>query len=612
MSQFSRRKEGGQRRWPTACCGRALSGWPYSTWGKTTACRSRNKAAWSPWPSSTKPPWCASPKRGQTLRRSVRWCHCELRSRGGRSASVVSSAPLRCSRTNSAVRGGPIARSCLARTACIDLPAFDLQLLYLRHPAWKKKQLPVAVVTEDRPNGVVLTVNEPAYARRVLPGMRVAAALGLAEHLRVDAVAESDVERGVEEITVALRQFSPNVEPYGGVCGVFWLDGSGLERLYKTPGRWSREIGRAIRKLGYDAKIVVGFARFPTYVIAKGAAVSKVVISSPEEQRALVHKVPLDRLGLHDALRDDLGKLGIFDVGGFLRLPVAALSERFGPEAAELWRLAAGETWDPLQPDPERPSFEQRAIFDHPENDRIRLLFLIKRALSPLLFRLAERGLAVATLFIDFLLDRHDDRHRLDSFRPAEATLDAKTLLQLVHLRLEANPPRAGVIELTVSVEESAAPHEQLQLFAEKPRRNLRAANEAFARIRAEFGDDCIVRPVLNEGHLPEAMFRWEPCERAVAPSPAAVQTPSLVRRVHAKPVRLPPPNRQVRDDGWLLRGVEHGPVVKMIGPHVISGGWWFKTVHREYHFAETKSGEILWVYYDRRRRRWFLHGQVR
>jgi protein ImuB len=33
--------------------------------------------------------------------------------------------------------------------------------------------------------------------------------------------------------------------------------------------------------------------------------------------------------------------------------------------------------------------------------------------------------------------------------------------------------------------------------------------------------------------------------------------------------------------------------------------------VHREYHFAEMKRGECLWIYYDRRRRRWFVQGQV-
>ena len=48
-----------------------------------------------------------------------------------------------------------------------------------------------------------------------------------------------------------------------------------------------------------------------------------------------------------------------------------------------------------------------------------------------------------------------------------------------------------------------------------------------------------------------------------------------------------------------------------MTGPYIVSGGWWVREVHREYYFAETESGEILWIYYDKRRRSWFLHGEV-
>ena len=48
-------------------------------------------------------------------------------------------------------------------------------------------------------------------------------------------------------------------------------------------------------------------------------------------------------------------------------------------------------------------------------------------------------------------------------------------------------------------------------------------------------------------------------------------------------------------------------------GPYVISGGWWGSGagVHREYHFVRDGEGPWLWVYYDPKRRGWFLHGKV-
>ena len=56
-----------------------------------------------------------------------------------------------------------------------------------------------------------------------------------------------------------------------------------------------------------------------------------------------------------------------------------------------------------------------------------------------------------------------------------------------------------------VWADDVAASREQLAMFASKPRRDLRAANEALARVRAELGDDAVVRAVLRDGHLPEA-----------------------------------------------------------------------------------------------------------
>ena len=61
----------------------------------------------------------------------------------------------------------------------------------------------------------------------------------------------------------------------------------------------------------------------------------------------------------------------------------------------------------------------------------------------------------------------------------------------------------------------------------------------------------------------------------------------------------------------WLLRDLKQGPVIRVQGPYVVAGGWWKRAVHREYHFAETQRGELLWVYYDRPQRRWYLHGRV-
>jgi len=201
---------------------------------------------------------------------------------------------------------------------------------------------------------------------------------------------------------------------------------------------------------------------------------------------------------------------------------------------------------------------------------------------------------------------------RRDRIQPAEPTLDARSLLGLIHLRLDSKPPAAGVNEIVLSLEEVAATREQLALFAQKPRRDLGAANQALARIRAEFGNDAVMKATMREGHLPEARFSWQPVTEVSLPSPRPPDGERpLVRRIQARPFMLPPQQHRFRDDGWLLGSLEQGPVTRVIGPYVVSGGWWVSEVHREYHFAETRRGDCLWIYYDRRRRRWFLQGRV-
>lgn len=495
------------------------------------------------------------------------------------------------------------------RLACVDLPAFPLQLLCKRHPEWRG--LPVAVVSEDKPNGVIGWVNEKARAARILPGQRYAQALSLSADLRAGVIDEHEIADGVAAMCERLRAFSPIIEPYAEQPGVFWLDASGLERLYGSLWRWARAVDQELREQGFHASMVVGFTRFGTYAVARARRGSVSFFDDEPAERAAARDVRLELLDVSPRLRDSLGRLGVTTVGELVRLPAAGLAKRFGKAAHQLHALAAGERWDPLRPAPPPDPAVEHILFDDPEADSERLLFAMKSAVDALLAKLAGRGRALSVLILDLALDRAAPRR--DVIRPAEPTLDARTLLRLVHLRLESQPTGAGVRELTLSVEDVAATREQLQLFAQKPRRDLRAANEALARLRAELGNDAVVKATVRDGHLPEARYAWEPLGEVSLPSPGPrpAEDRPLVRRVNLRPVMLPPKEHRYRDDGWMLGSAEQGPVVSVIGPYVVSGGWWMSEVHREYHFAETRRGDCLWVYYDRRRRRWFVQGLV-
>jgi len=93
------------------------------------------------------------------------------------------------------------------RTACVDLPAFPLQLLLKREADWRER--PAAVVDSDRPQGRILWLNEAARARRIRAGMSYAAALSLAGDLRAGVVPEQEIEREVSRLARRLRGGDP-------------------------------------------------------------------------------------------------------------------------------------------------------------------------------------------------------------------------------------------------------------------------------------------------------------------------------------------------------------------------------------------------------------------
>ena len=519
------------------------------------------------------------------------------------------------------------------QTACIDLPAFPLQLLLRKHPDWREH--PAAVVEADTPQGTILWINEKARAAGIATGMRYAAGLSLASGLRASVVTAKEIADEVDQIAELLRRFTPSVEPGQDEPGVFWLDAKGLLRLFGSLSEWASSLHAEIVRAGFVASLAVGFDRFVVYALAKdrsrprkgdtplfrskavsgelckkkGSVPFVHVFDSAVAERAAAREVRLDRLSLPTSARDTLLKLGVTTVGQFVDLPLDGLSVRFGPEVRRLHRLASGALTQPLAPEyPDVPAM-RRVILDDPELDASRLVARIEEEIGPMLDEIAAKGRALAELQIAFRFARLGDH--LESIQPAAPTLVPNVLLELIRLRLQAvRKLPDGVMEIALVARETPAVEKQRELFAVKKRRDLEAGARALARVKAALGDDAIVRAEPKDAHLPESRFTWTPMTTLPEAKPRLVDEPRLIRRLYTTPVPLPPRERH-EPDGWLLRGLAQGPVVKVNGPYAVSGWWWKQPVTREYHFAETKTGENLWVFFDRGKNRWFLQGEV-
>ncbi len=538
------------------------------------------------------------------------------------------------------------------RLACVDVPALPLQILLRRHPAWREE--PVAVLTEDKVHARVRWVNRRAVRLGVRPGMPQVAASTCCPGLRTGHVRPREVEREVARLSERLHRWSPQVDSAStsgaelsgfAAAGSFWLRASGLSTLFGPLPDWVEALRRDLAEDGYQASVAVGFTRFGAFAAAR-AVFGQQVFERREEEKRAAGQAPLVRFGLSERTLLGLDRLGVRLLRDLLRLPGGELGARFGDEARQLHRLASGEIEASASRVVSRePSVERRIRFEPAETDGERLVFQVKRLLDRLLEELGDRGLAVTGL--NYRIHREDGSQATGSVLPALPSEDGVRLLSLLRLRLRsefpqrspgprdpAGVPEPGITAFVLRARGGTPVIGKPDLFASawgKPgagaSRDPKRAAEALARIQAEFGDDALVRVEVREAHLPRSRYRVRPVAPRVVVSPGTARRRSrklrrlsadppgaIVRRIYEQPLILP--HRGAGEpDGWLLRGIEHGPVESFAGPYRVSGGWWRqlsgRPIQRDYFFVRLKRGEVCWVFYDRERRSWHLQGRV-
>ncbi len=524
------------------------------------------------------------------------------------------------------------------RLACLDLPAFPLQLMLGAHPEWRDH--PAVRVDEDRPQGLVLEVNAHARAAGVLPGQRYATALGLCRTLRAGVVLPAVTGQGVARTLSLLRAFSPDIEASADEPGVFWLDATGLLALFDSLEAWGRRLLAHLDTEGLSGALAIGLTRFGTYALARrlsatAAAPPLLVVDTPAAERELVAAVPLAHLNLRPLVRERLDRLGVRTVGALAALPAPGLVKRYGREMLALHRLVSGAISPPLQPDAEVAPLARQLDFDTPERDAHRLLFHLKSILDALIPLAAARDAWIAELLLSLGVERSPTSHApaftAHRLRPAAPSLDAALFLELLRLRLEHLDLGAGLIAVRLELLPLPASHDQLRLFATSPRRDGARAAEALARIRAELGEEAVSLLTLREGHLPRAAFARSPLGdgplQPPDPSPPDPSPPDpgeaddrgdgagLVRVLLPRPLPLPPgalpPPPPTADGDLLAPPPVRPPFRRLFAPWHIGGGWWQREVRRVYFWAETDAGELLWLYWDLHRRAWFQEGHL-
>ncbi|UCH29163.1 MAG: hypothetical protein JSV06_12970 [Myxococcales bacterium] len=490
----------------------------------------------------------------------------------------------------------------MRRVSCVLLPRLPLQIVLHDRPHWRGA--PIAIVDDEGPNGRITHLNALAKKSRLRIGMRQTVARDLLPSLHTAVVSPEEVSEVSRELRRALQTFSPRVEALSHV-GAFHIDPEGLRRLYGGYRNWATCIHRYLRGRHWQSSVTVGFHRHRALAVAMTHD-GVTIAQSADQERERSNQTPLREFGLPGELCESLAALGIETLGDFLVVPAGELHSRFGSEASALHDLFAEDLQLPIQPhafdEPSRISFQ----VDPPDEDQNRLLFAIKGALHSLLHQVRARGEAVQSLELSLHLERAPF-HR-EHIEPAAPTLDSMLILELIRLRLGETSLQGAVEEVELLANTVRAHAEQVALPGHRPRRDMNAAHRALDRIRAAYGEQSVTKATVREAHLPEASFRWEPIQHArIGERGVLPELSPMVRRVYARPKPLPPRLPKEPEAGPFLR--EDHSIEHMYGPYRVSGGWWKRLVERDYYYAETDHGDLLWLFYDRPRKRWFLHG---
>jgi protein ImuB len=308
-----------------------------------------------------------------------------------------------------------------------------------------------------------------------------------------------------------------------------------------------------------------------------------------------------------------LGLTTLGDLGGF---GADQLGARFGAEAARWCRVAMGEEVLPLCAEPHVDTPRTEVEIEPPDDDVARLCFGLKRGLDQLVENVRQRGQSIRALWMRLVLERAPvNAQRLE---PSAPTRDSQLLLELLRLRLTALSLGARVERVVLEAETTDGVPGQLSMFA--PKRDLAAGDRALSRLKASYGSDVVCKAEIEDAHLPEAKFRWTALDqlerpkremREHAPDEGAHEHAlPLVRRFLLRPEPLAGSLEQDAESGrkHLLHA---GEAYALSGPYRVSGGWWVREVTRDYYYARTPHGELWWVFYDRPRAAWFLHGMV-
>jgi len=292
------------------------------------------------------------------------------------------------------------------------------------------------------------------------------------------------------------HDFSPRVEEVAP--GTVLLEIRGLDRLYGPP----EQIAAAIaRRVGPQANIAV--ARSPDAAIHAARGLAGVTVIPAGEEARFLGDLPIDLLGAPPEIEETLRLWGIRTFRDLTALPEDGIAERLGPEGVRLQRSAACSTGILACVDFSKCcALEETTELDYPLTLLEPLSFILARHLNAICTALEARSLAANEIRLRLKLEDKSEHAR--TYHLPYPMHDRAAFLKLIQLDLDANPPRAPVVAVSLAAEPAPPRVIQHGLFvpaAPEPQK----LELTLARIARLVGAGNVGSPELLDTHRPDA-----------------------------------------------------------------------------------------------------------
>lgn len=395
----------------------------------------------------------------------------------------------------------------------VHLPLLPLRVAMMR--AGRPPDMAAALAPAAGAPQVVGMCTPAAVAEGVRQGLRVGEAYARCPHLALIPPHPEGAIAVAEQLMAALEDAGCAVEPLDQHTVALAADP--LLRLHGGLGGVLARVRRAI-PLGTDGRLGVA----PTLCAARHAA-----LAAPTGAPLLVERdgvadflapLPVEALGLPEAVGRRCRDLGLTTVGHIAALPRSAVLERLGFAGAEMHRIARGGADRSLRPRAPAQPLSAGMTFGEPVGVLGALESAARVLLEEIAARAGARGRAVRTLtLVAQLADGGSWAHRVVL---RDATAEAARLCQAALPHLAGIPSPAAALRIDADASASPAGH-QLTALPSPHEERVARTHEAARQVHSALGEGVLLRVVALDvdSHIPER--RWALAARSDEPPPA-------------------------------------------------------------------------------------------